>query len=104
MSDTAQGSWAGSRFGPTLAADGLFLDVASLKNAFNGFTGTVAIVSCPRGTASPGTWWHNCNPNDIFGQIACGTSKDTEPRAMWTNNDNLVFALVAGSLQGSTLD
>jgi serine/threonine-protein kinase len=94
MSDTAQGSWAGSRFGPTLAADGLFLDVASLKNAFNGFTGTVAIVSCPRGTASPGTWWH----------IACGTSKDTEPRAMWTNNDNLVFALVAGSLQGSTLD
>jgi hypothetical protein len=77
MSDTAQGSWAGSRFGPTLAAYGLFRGIASLKDAFNGFTGTVAIVSCPGGKASPGTSWHNSNPSDILGPTACGTYKDT---------------------------
>ena len=33
MSDTAQGSWAGSQFGPTLSAYGLFPNVASLKDA-----------------------------------------------------------------------
>jgi serine/threonine kinase PknH len=104
MSDTAHGSWAGSRFGPTLAAYGLFPDVVSPKDAFNGFTGTVAIVSCPGGKASRGTWWHNSNPSDILGQIACGTYKDTQPQVMWTNEDNLVFALVAGSPQGPTLD
>jgi len=90
--------------GPALAVYGLFPDVASLKDAFNGFTGTVALVSCTVDIQSPGPWHQNDTPNVPRGMLACGTYKDTVPQVMWTNEDNLVFALVAGSPQGPTLD
>ncbi|SOJ56570.1 hypothetical protein MSIMFB_04047 [Mycobacterium simulans] len=88
--------------GPRIAAFGLYPDLAALKKAFTGFIGTVTIVSCPGGKASPGTWWHTQDPNTILGQLACGNYKDSEPQLMWSNEQTLVFGLVAGKPQ--TLD
>jgi serine/threonine-protein kinase len=90
--------------GPTVAAYGLFADVAALKSAFTGFIGTFTVASCPGGKASPGNWWHTQDPNTVLGQLACGTYKDNEPQVMWSNEQTLVFGLVAGKPQGPNLD
>ncbi|OSC41045.1 serine/threonine protein kinase [Mycobacterium decipiens] len=90
--------------GPRIASFGLFSDIAALKKAFDGFVGTVSIVNCPGGKASPGTWWHTQDPRTILGQLACGIYKGGEPQVMWSNEQTLVFALVAGKPQGPTLD
>ena len=90
--------------GPTIAAYGLYPDVKSVQEAFSNFTKTFTIQSCPGGKASPGTWWHNKDPNTILGEIACGIYKDNEPQVMWSNQQTLVFGLVGGKLQGPDLD
>jgi serine/threonine kinase PknH len=90
--------------GPTVAAYGLFPTVDSVQNAFTSFIKTFTIQNCPGAKASPGTWWHNKDPNTILGQIACGVYKDSEPQVMWSNQQTMVFALVGGSPQGPNLD
>jgi serine/threonine kinase PknH len=90
--------------GPTVAAYGLFSDLAALKDAFNGFMGSDTVVKCPGNKDSPGTWWHNKDPNTVLGQIGCGTHKGNEPQVMWTNQQTMVFALVSGKPQGPNLD
>jgi serine/threonine protein kinase len=90
--------------GPTVAAYGLFADLTALKDAFNGFMGSDTVLKCPGNKDSPGTWWHNKDPNSVIGQIACATHKGTEPQVMWTNQQTLVFALVSGKPQGPNLD
>ncbi|OBK20042.1 serine/threonine-protein kinase [Mycobacterium asiaticum] len=90
--------------GPRLSTYGLYADVAALKDAFKGFIGTFTIQTCPGGRASPGTWWHTQDPQAILGQVACGVYQGTDPQVMWSNENTLVFALVAGNPQGPTLD
>jgi serine/threonine kinase PknH len=90
--------------GPTVATYGLFSDLKGLQDAFSDFTGSDTIVKCPGDKASPGTWWHNKNPNTVLGQIACGKTKGDEPEVMWTNQQTMVFALVSGEPQGPNLD
>ena len=90
--------------GPTVSTYGLFPDLQALQDGFTGFTGGDTIVKCPGDKASPGTWWHNKDPNTILGQIACGTSKGDEPQVMWTNQQTMVLALVSGNPQGPNLD
>jgi serine/threonine kinase PknH len=89
--------------GPTVAAYGLYSDIKALQDSFKGFTGSVEIAPCqerhhpPRG-GTPAT------PNTILGQIACGIYKGSEPQLMWSNQQSMVFALVAGKPQGPNLD
>ncbi|OBH01389.1 protein kinase [Mycobacterium sp. E2699] len=90
--------------GPTISAYALFSDLQGVQDAFTRFTGTDTIVKCPGDKASPGTWWHNKDPNTILGQIACGTYKDDEPKVMWTDQQTMVFAVVGGNTQGPNLD
>ena len=90
--------------GPTAAVYGLFSDLKALQDAFSGFTASATIVKCPGGKASPGTWWHNKDPNTILGQIGCGTDKGDKPQLMWTNQETMVSALVDGKPQGPNLD
>jgi serine/threonine kinase PknH len=90
--------------GPTVATYGLFPTLQSVQDAFANFTKTFTIQSCPGNKASPGTWWHNRDPNTILGQIACGIYKTTEPQVMWSNQQTMVFGLVGGKLQGPGLD
>ncbi|ORW42166.1 protein kinase [Mycobacterium paraense] len=90
--------------GPTISAYALFSDLQEVQAAFNRYTGTDSLVKCPGDKASPGTWWHNKDPNTVLGQIACGTYTGDEPKVMWTNQQNLVFAVVGGNAQGPNLD
>lgn len=90
--------------GPRVSAYGLYADVASLKSNFTGFVGTFTLQSCPNNGASPGTWWHNRDPNTILGQVACGVYKGSDPQVMWTNEQTLVFALAGGKAGTPTLD
>ena len=90
--------------GPTVGIFGLYSDIQALQTNFKSFTGTFAMGSCPGNKTSPGTWWHSADPNTILGQIACGVYKGTEPQIMWSNQQTLVFALVAGKPQGPNLD
>jgi serine/threonine-protein kinase len=91
--------------GPTISSYALFGDLQSVQAAFTEFTGTDTIVKCPGDKASPGTWWHNKDPNTVLGQIACGHYKGDQPKVLWTNQQTLVFAVVGGdSAQGPNLD
>jgi serine/threonine-protein kinase len=90
--------------GPTASTYGLFSDLKGLQDAFTRFTGTDTIIPCPGGKASPGTWWHNKDPNTVLGQVACGTYRGDEPQVMWSNQQTMVFALVGGKPQGPNLD
>jgi len=91
--------------GPTISSYALFPDLQSVQGAFTEFTGTDTIVKCPGDKASPGTWWHNKDPNTVLGQIACGHYKGDQPKVLWTNQQTLVFAVVGGdSTQGPNLD
>jgi serine/threonine-protein kinase len=90
--------------GPTIAAYGLFADRNTLQGAFKGFMASDAVVKCPGNKDSPGTWWHNKDPNTVIGQIACVTYQGNVPRVMWTNQQTLVVALVNGKPQGPNLD
>ncbi|OBG29135.1 protein kinase [Mycobacterium alsense] len=90
--------------GPTVSAFGLFDDLRGVQDAFNGFMKSDTLVKCPGDKASPGTWWHNKDPNTILGQIACGTYKGDEPQVMWSNQQTMVFAVVSGNPQGPNMD
>ncbi|ORW92025.1 protein kinase [Mycobacterium sp. IEC1808] len=90
--------------GPTISSYALFGDLQTVQGAFTEFTGTDTIVKCPGDKASPGTWWHNKDPNTILGQIACGHYKGDQPKVMWTNQQTLVFAVVGGDTNGPNLD
>ncbi|OQZ87702.1 hypothetical protein BST11_26710 [Mycobacterium alsense] len=90
--------------GPTVSAFGLFADLRGVQDAFNGFMKSDTLVKCPGDKASPGTWWHNKDPNTILGQIACGTYKGDEPQVMWSNQQTMVFAVVSGNPQGPNMD
>jgi serine/threonine kinase PknH len=90
--------------GPTVSAYALFADLKAVQDAFTEFSGTDPIVKCPGDKASPGTWWHNKDPNTILGQIACGTYNGDEPKVMWTNQQTMVFAVAGGNTQGPNLD
>jgi serine/threonine kinase PknH len=90
--------------GPTVAAYGLFPGLKGLQDAFSRFMQSDTVVKCPGDKVSPGTWWHNKDPNTVLGQIACATHKGGQPRVMWTNQQTMVFALVGGKAQGPNLD
>ncbi|OBG34975.1 hypothetical protein A5673_02425 [Mycobacterium sp. E3198] len=49
--------------GPTISAYALFSDLQGVQDAFTRFTGADTLVKCPGDKASPGTWWHNKDPN-----------------------------------------
>jgi serine/threonine kinase PknH len=90
--------------GPADSAYGLFPDLKGVQDALNRFMKTHTVVSCPGDKASPGTWWHNKDPNTVLGQIACATYIGDQPRVMWTNQQTMVFAIVGGKPQGPNLD
>ncbi|OBA70590.1 protein kinase [Mycobacterium sp. 1554424.7] len=90
--------------GPNVGEYGLFGDLKSLQDAFDGYMQADTTVKCPGDKASPGTWWHNKDPNTILGQIGCGKYKGDEPQVMWTNQQTMVLAVVGGDVQGPNLD
>ena len=56
------------------------------------------VTQCPGGANSPTTWPLAAGPDQVKGQIACGTYSDA-PDMVWTRDS----ALVLGDVQGPQL-
>jgi serine/threonine-protein kinase len=87
--------------GPTIARYSLFADQATLDEHFkDAIAQNSELVKCPGSDLdSPAAWHYNANPDEVAGQIACGTYKDN-PDVTWTKNADLLLA----DAQGPNLD
>lgn len=87
--------------GPAFTRYSLFGDQAALDAAFQEAIGVNSeLLQCPAsGIDSPTTWHYTETPDEVAGQIACGTYNDN-PDVVWTNNGSLLLA----DAQGPNLD
>ncbi len=87
--------------GPTVARYSLFADQATLDEHFkDAITQNSEVVKCPGSDVdSPTAWHYNANPEEVAGQIACGTFNDN-PDVTWTKDADLLLA----DAQGPNLD
>ena len=87
--------------GPKIARYSLFEDQATLDEHFkDAIAQNSALVKCPGSDLdSPTAWHYNANPDEVAGQIACGTYKDN-PDVTWTKDADLLLA----DAQGPNLD
>lgn len=87
--------------GPAFTRYSLFGDQAALDAAFQEAIGVNSeLLQCPAsGIDSPTTWHYTETPDEVAGQIACGTYNDN-PDVVWTNDGSLLLA----DAQGPNLD
>ncbi|VEG57410.1 protein kinase [Mycolicibacterium aurum] len=87
--------------GPAFTRYSLFGDQAALDAAFQEAIGVNSeLLQCPAsGIDSPTTWHYTETPDEVAGQIACGTYNDN-PDVVWTNDGSLLLA----DAQGPSLD
>ena len=83
--------------GPASTRYSLFGDQAALDAAFDGAVEVNSeLLQCPgSGIDSPTTWHYNDTPDEVAGQIACGTYNDN-PDVVWTNNAGMLLADAQG--------
>ncbi len=87
--------------GPAFTRYSLFADQGALDAAFQeAIRVNSELLQCPgSGIDSPTTWHYTDTPDDVAGQIACGTY-NTNPDVVWTKDDSLLLA----DAQGPSLD
>ena len=83
--------------GSKVARYSLFADQATLDQHFSdAIAQNSELVKCPGSDIdSPTTWYYNANPDDVAGQVACGTY-DGNPDVTWTKNIDLLLADAQG--------
>lgn len=83
--------------GPAFARYSLFGDKATLDAAFQeAIEVNSELLQCPNsGLESPTTWHYTETPDQIAGQIACGTYNEN-PDVVWTKDENLLLADAQG--------
>ncbi|GAB3239755.1 hypothetical protein [Mycolicibacterium hippocampi] len=83
--------------GPVSTRYSLFADQTALDDAFNeAVLMNAEILECPgSGVDSPTTWNYTETPDQIAGQIACGTYNDRAD-VVWTNDAGLLLADAQG--------
>jgi serine/threonine-protein kinase len=87
--------------GPAFTRYSLFGDKATLDAAFQeAIRVNSELLQCPAsGVDSPTAWHYTDTPDEVAGQIACGTYNDN-PDVVWTKDDALLLA----DAQGPSLD
>jgi serine/threonine-protein kinase len=87
--------------GPKAARYSIFADQASLDQHFkDAIAQNSELVKCPGSDLdSPTAWNYNAKPDEMAGQVACGTY-DGGPDVTWTNDADLLLA----DAQGPTLE
>ncbi|MGZ6779378.1 MAG: serine/threonine-protein kinase [Mycobacterium sp.] len=83
--------------GPKAARYSLFADQETLDQHFKeAIAQNSELVKCPGSDLdSPTAWNYNANPDEMAGQVACGTY-DGNPDVTWTNNADLLLADAQG--------
>lgn len=83
--------------GPRAARYSLFADQATLDQHFTeAIAQNSELVKCPGSDLdSPTAWYYNANPDDVAGQVACGTY-DGNPDVTWTKDADLLLADAQG--------
>ncbi len=83
--------------GPKSTRYSLFADQAALDAGFDGAVEVNSeLLQCPGSRAdSPTTWHYTETPDQVAGQIACGTYND-RPDVVWTNSAKLLLADAQG--------
>ncbi len=83
--------------GSKVARYSLFADQATLDQHFSdAIAQNSELVKCPGSDIdSPTTWYYNANPDDVAGQVACGTY-DGNPDVTWTKDIDLLLADAQG--------
>ncbi len=96
--DCTQSSQPG---GPEIARYSLFADLKLLNQRFTeSLAENDETLRCPNFDAdSPANWTYNKAPEEVAGQVACGTYKGN-PDVMWTQNGSLILA----DVQSKSLD
>ena len=84
--------------GVSMARFNLYPDKTTLDSHFKSGTAEDTVQDCPGGLQSPGTWHYESTPDQVAGQLVCGTYKAT-PDLMWSDNAQLLL----GDIQGSDL-
>ncbi|WP_231750824.1 hypothetical protein [Mycobacterium sp. NAZ190054] len=84
--------------GPAFTRYSLFGDKATLDAAFEQAVRVNSeLLECPgSGVESPSTWHYTETPDQVAGQIACGTYNDNAD-VVWTHDENLVLADAQGA-------
>lgn len=104
ISPPAQGTLATVDCGPASTPGGpqstrysLFSDVSALSAGFDAAVEVNSeLLQCPgSGLESPTTWHYTDTPDQVAGQVACGTYNDS-PDVVWTNDENLLLADAQG--------
>ncbi|MFB1298869.1 serine/threonine-protein kinase [Mycobacterium sp. pW049] len=83
--------------GPAFTRYSLFTDKPALDAAFQEAIGVNSeLLQCPgSGIESPTTWHYTETPDQVAGQIACGTYNDN-PDVVWTKDESLLLADAQG--------
>jgi serine/threonine kinase PknH len=83
--------------GPKIARYSIFADQVTLDQHFkDAIAQNSELVKCPGSDLdSPTAWHYNANPDQVAGQIACGTYNDN-PDVTWTNDADLLLADAQG--------
>lgn len=87
--------------GPKVARYSIFVDQETLDQHFKeAIAQNSELVKCPGSDLdSPTAWNYNANPDEVGGQVACGTY-DGNPDVTWTKDADLLLA----DAQGPNLD
>ncbi|MFY9921590.1 MAG: serine/threonine-protein kinase [Mycobacterium sp.] len=83
--------------GPKAARYSLFADQATLDKYFSdAIAANSELVKCPGSDLdSPTAWHYNASPDEVAGQVACGTY-DGNPDVTWTKDVDLLLADAQG--------
>jgi serine/threonine-protein kinase len=87
--------------GPKVARYSIFADQTTLDQHFkDAVAQNTELVKCPGSDLdSPTAWNYNANPDEMAGQVACGTY-DGNPDVTWTKDADLMLA----DAQGNSLE
>lgn len=83
--------------GPAYTRYSLFADRGALDAAFDeAIRVNSELLQCPgSGVESPTTWHYTETPDQVVGQVACGTYQEN-PDIVWTNDEKLLLADAQG--------
>jgi hypothetical protein len=82
--------------GPVKAAYLLYGNPSDTAEGFKGLASDLTLAPCEPGASAPDSWHYQSSPDTPAGKVACGTSGDVAG-VVWTNDQNHMAALVAGS-------